>query len=359
MALIRSATIHIPSLSVEDIARHRDVLEKFVERISSNGYNVWTKRISLPPLSRSILSLCDEISRDLSLLSGLYIAAFNIDFELYRDISSKDLVSCMTLNPSVFSSILIREERDLEIEFLEEFYRYGTPDIFTRFAGVIGRWVLTPYFPGSASIVEEPTITISLRYVDLFDRAFTSREEYKSLVRWLRKLYRVSLEVSEELGVYFGGFDLSLSPWMSESVAELIERYSGSMISEPGVAKTILEMNRFIEKIASDAGVKTTGFNEVMLPLEEDNQLKKRALEKRLTLTSLLRLTPYCIAGVDMVVVSRERLKLRSLVRDLIASYEIKRKVHGFRIIPVNKSPGERISLGRFGEAVVIDYSLA
>ncbi|MEL9929548.1 MAG: DUF711 family protein [Sulfolobales archaeon] len=354
MVLIRSITLHIPEISGESVAMYKEVLDRFVEKISLYGYNVWSRRISLPPLESNPLKVCDELSIPSSRFSNVFIAAFNIDLEKIPNVSAKDLVSCMIAMPNTFSSLVIRDG-DREIVFLEEFYSYGAPEIFTRFAGVLGGWVLTPYFPASASIVEEPTITISLRYVDLFDKAFTSREEYKNLIKWLSKLYRLSLEISEEIGIRIGGIDLSLSPWMSESVGDLIERYSGSRIGEPGSARVILDMNRFITRIAEDSGVKTTGFNEVMLPLEEDDLLKKRASRKEITLTTLLRLTPYCIAGVDMIVVSRRRLSIRNLVRDLMASYEVKRKKIGFRIIPVDREPGEKLDLGRFGEATVVD----
>lgn len=355
IAIVRSLTIHLPNDYVQRIDFYIDSLEKISSKLIEKGYQVWSKRISLPVSREDVFKVCDYIHANHNKLPSYFIAAFNMDPGYAKIPSATDLLSCMFSLRNVFSTLLIREDSSDITRFLREFYSHDQYEVYTRFAGIIGEWVMTPYFPSSPSLVNEATVSIALRYTDLFDKAYGSREGYVELVNWLRDLDKVAREASEESGIRYGGIDLSLSPWMSESVAALVEKYAEASIDSPGVASVIHGMNRFIEKIASDSGVKRIGFNEVMLPVEEDNTLKTRVSEKRVTLTTLLRLTPYCIVGVDMIVVPRKRFFVEKFLRDLLASYHVKKKPLGFRVIPVNREAGERIDLGRFGSATVAE----
>jgi uncharacterized protein (UPF0210 family) len=354
--MIRSLTIHVPEDYNIQAKTYVNLLERFYEELEKKGYKVWTKRISLPVLNEDVDSRC-KIIKDLWDVFGRYlVAGLMIDLENKRSLGAGSVIRCMRELNTLYSSLLIPEkDHEDHLMFLESFYREDHPDIFTRFAGVIGSWVLTPYFPSSPSIVDEAGISIALRYVDLVKKSFETEEEFDEMIRWIKSLDNDLLEISERLGVKYVGIDLSLSPWMEESVAELVERLSGSEIHEPGSASSIHILNKMIQRIKYESNVRTTGFNEVMLPLEEDNILKKRAYERKISLTTLLRLTPYCIAGLDMTVVSRRRFDIKRIVKDLVSTYEIKRKPLGFRVIPVNREAGDKISLGRFGESTVVE----
>ncbi len=354
MAIIRSLTIHLPDY--ERITKYIDLLEDFASKISGRGYTVWSKRISLPVARDNIFRICDYIHSSYDSLNRYFIAAFVIDPSERNTPSGTDLFACMLSLRNTFSTMLITEDYlDKILQILRQFYSAEQYDVYTRFAGVLGEWVMTPYFPSSPSLVNEATVTLALRYVDLFDKGFGGGEGYKELINWLRDLDSSAKEIAEEIGVRYGGIDASLSPWMEESVAELVEKYSGETIDSPGIAHIIYRMNRFIEEIISVSGITRAGFNEVMLPVEEDNVLKKRVIEGRLTLTKLLRLTPYCIVGVDMIVVPRKKFSIEKFVLDLLTVYRIKKRPLGFRVIPVDKEPGTIIDLGRFGSAAVAD----
>ncbi len=340
----------------QKIMRSLDLLEKFSSELVKRGYQIWSRRISFPIAKDNIFRVCDYIHSNYELLSRYFIAAFIIDPRESNIPSGIDLFACMINLKNTFSTILVAEDYiDKVLGFMKQFYSTEQYDVYTRFAGVVGEWVMTPYFPSSPSLVGEDTMTIALRYIDLFDKGFSGGGGYRELINWLRELDSSAREIAESIGLGYGGIDASLSPWMEESVAELVEKYSGETIDSPGVAYTIYRMNRFIDEIISVSGIRRIGFNEVMLPVEEDNLLKKRVAEGRLTLTKLLRLTPYCIVGVDMIVVPRRRFSLDKFILDLLTVYRIKRKPLGFRVIPVDKEPGSVIDLGRFGSAVVAD----
>jgi len=94
------------------------------------------------------------------------------------------------------------------------------------------------------------------------------------------------------------------------------------------------------------------GFNEVMLPLAEDDRLKELAAVGQLRFRDLLAATPACVAGLDMVPLpsTTETRVLKWVMRDLDAASKLKRKPLGMRVLLVGAAPGEEVELGMFGK---------
>lgn len=355
--ILRSITLHIPDPRL--IVKSASDLERISRVISSMGYSIWSRRVSLPPIDsgEDLREVCKILKDHGSELSSLYIAAFNI--RASSRINIEDLIDCMNMVRVAFSSILVEGDGDAEeaYEKLRIFYRSADIDLHTRLASIYRSWILTPYFPASASIVEDISFTVALRYVGEFRKAILGRD-LEGLVASISKLDRDLAEVSSSEGVGYGGIDLSLSPWMEESVGGIIEEISGSEIPMPGTISAIMKINRLISgELVRRA--RATGFNEAMLPVEEDNILKERARMGRIALRDLIGYTPYCVAGVDMAVLPRDRVLsgkiLYNVIEDLIGISKTKSRPLGMRIILANGKPGESISLGRFGRASIID----
>ncbi len=155
------------------------------------------------------------------------------------------------------------------------------------------------------------------------------------------------------MGIDYLGIDVSLSPWGEESVVDAVERVYGIKFGGPGTLSAIYRLNRAIWDVSSQ--FRTTGFNEVMLPLAEDEKLKARAREGLVTFSKLVKYVMTCVAGVDMVPIPSGQVTLvRGLINDLHAIVSIKRRSVGLRLIPYPGS-GSEVDLGDFGKTPVLD----
>lgn len=216
-----------------------------------------------------------------------------------------------------------------------------------------------PYFPASRS--SSFGFSASLLYPsDLYGALYEAEEPNMTIRHVISLIFSEALErlkgaVGGEAPVL--GMDYSLSPWMEESVANVVSLMARAPFLAPGTATSLLELNRAIAE--SSEGLKPIGFNEVMLPMAEDNLLKEMALKGSLTARDLVSLTPYCITGLDMVILpeSTSDRELAALIGDVLSSSYIKKKILGVRIILVDGNPGEEVELGRFGRVPVMKVS--
>lgn len=354
--IIRSVTLHITDPG--EISEGSGVLRNLVRLIEGRGYRVWSHRISLPPLTshRDLLETCSELKRSRGDLGGVFVAAFNIDSD--SKIEIRDLIRCMEDLSFTFSSILVRGEGDVDeaYEKLSSFYSASRIDLHTRLALIYGSRILTPYFPASATISSEQLFTVALRYAPEFEDLVVRRGDAAALEDLLRRLEENLSIASREAGVRYGGMDLSLSPWMDESVARIVEAVAGVEITMPGAMAAIRRVNKVILDLSGR--VKSTGYNELMLPVEEDGVLKERAREGKIALKDLIALSAVCVAGVDMAVIPKRHALsnrvLKNIVSDLLAISEVKGKPIGMRLILADGSPGDTIDLGRFGSATIM-----
>jgi uncharacterized protein (UPF0210 family) len=174
-------------------------------------------------------------------------------------------------------------------------------------------------------------------------------EAFKHVFSRVEEVVRVVREISS-LPVRV---DYSLSPWMSESVAELYEEAGYSLLEPGGLYYTWL-LNKHISEYSSPD--LRTGFNEVMLPYTEDNKLKEYGERGLLSARRLLYYASTCVAGLDMAVLPEDRGKLLRLVLDAMSLSVAKNKPMSLRVVPVSGRPGDRVKLGVFGEVTVLDY---
>jgi hypothetical protein len=259
----------------------------------------------------------------------------------------------------MFGSLLIRDfgELDAVLNDLYSFYRLSKdPLIYTRFSIITGSWVQTPYFPSSPNIAGELGFSVALRYVDLFWEVFKGSDGFSKVAGFIRGLNDLFKDIESMFGLKYYGIDLSLSPWMSESVAKMIEAASKVRFPSPGSGFGIDRLNRLIRIIADRSGARTIGFNEVMIPVEEDDLLKERAYSGDLRFRDLIHLSAYCIVGVDMAIVNANDLDIGRVLSDLLVISRIKGRPVGIRVIPVDTPPGSRVNLGRFGVGSVMRY---
>ncbi|MEB3691215.1 MAG: DUF711 family protein [Caldisphaeraceae archaeon] len=262
---------------------------------------------------------------------------------------------------SMFSSILLSESTwDAAVKISKALHSLVAED--PSYGANVGvntfnyNYFITPYFPLASAIPGEVGISVCLTYPNYLSGSYL-KNGYEGLVASIREAGEKALEmgefVSKELGVKYYGVDLSVSPWMEESSLGLIEAVSGVRLTRPGFASGLKRVNDAV--LEASNGIKTTGFNEVMLPIAEDSRLKARASEGEVSARYLAMLSGACLAGLDLAVVPSDVDGVAGLILDVSAYSKTKKRVLGVRIIPVDGvEPGDKVDLGRFGFTPVI-----
>jgi hypothetical protein len=320
----------------------RELISLIKRTATDRNLNVWTWRVATDADYdwKYIAELCN---------SDLLIAAFHKDI---NGLDLDDLVKYLKNCKNGFASIKISDIKstDKTINAFAYLIRCISREDFARLGFVIGDFIETPYFPLATSFREG--FSVALRYVDIL-RSNESRKWLKEAINYINKLNEDLEYVSSVSGIKFLGFDLSLSPWMSESVVEVIEKITGTVFASPGTASGVFKLNQLINEIASETSIRTLGFNEVMLPVGEDSLLMRRVREGSVTLKDLSFLSSYCLAGVDMVAIRPDPIKIRGIISDLIAASTLKGRPLGFRAIPAGNV--NEVYIRKFGSIPVID----
>ncbi len=340
---------------VEEAAvRANEIAEHIRERI-----DVWSVRVALPPMPEGVdpVSVASAAFEAAEANGVRYIAAVHLNIGGVSDIGR--VIDAIEMG--VYGSVLV-PRADQAGKAAKLLIGVSERDLLaaTRFALVFGSsWPLTPYFPIAVQTRSGMGFGLAAFYVDDILASLSEYEELDVIrvvaSRVFGLIEEVARSASQALGIDYYGVDASLSPWMNESVARLIERMMGdAKIGSPGTLAVIRELNRIIRAIASS--IDAIGFNEVMLPVAEDNVLKERVGEGRIRVRDLLLYSTMCVAGVDMVVVGEDvgLREVQGLVRDMHAVYKLKGFEVGLRLIRASgRKPGDEIQLGMFGRVPV------
>ncbi|MEM3326533.1 MAG: DUF711 family protein, partial [Thermoproteus sp.] len=145
----------------------------------------------------------------------------------------------------------------------------------------------------------------------------------------------------------FLGIDGSLSPWGEKSVAKAIRRIFGVEVGRWGTHYSIRALNEAIWS----SGVKLLGFSEVMLPLAEDEELKRLVERGTLDLYKLVSYASTCVAGLDMVPIETDLETLKKILLDLEAIAKTKGRPVGVRVFPAS---GQYFDVPGFGKTPVL-----
>ena len=336
---IRALTLHVTKIEKNFLEEKTTrFLEDSDKLKSSLGLKVNTHRLVAPQTQNS------EIEKTASLLQE---HSENYDLNYFAlplpENGPLDLLpSLFEDNPRLFTSIPFSSSNAEKIVDLLKTLSQKSWLYMARLAVAFGGRHNTPYFPATEAKLDG--VTASLLYPKLLLE--TPFDEAK---KTLWKLY----EHMEANIRDFRGVDYSLSPWMDESVALVIEHVTGTQFTLPGTINGIIKINGKLEEIARRGGI---GYNEIMLPLGEDNRLKQLARDGQLRFSHLLNYSAYCVAGLDMVPIpdTTDPAILLNTMRDLQSIYEKKGRPLAMRVILVGADEGEEISLGFFGKIPVL-----
>lgn len=311
---IRALTLHV-------MWYERPQLEPFFEVAKSLGARTVRVSVSPPPRSRA-----EAVIEGLRSLGAEYISAPHL---YYRGEEVYTLVS----RHRVYSSLLDPGEY---MVFLKRIHERGEAHLSRYVSLLLGGVVYnSPYFP--SSITDRRGLSVALLYPD----DLKSREDVPKV---LKEGEAAGMHAAASLGLPFLGVDASLSPWGHQSVARAIERLYGVKVGEWGTHEAIRGLNDEITK----APISKTGFNEVMLPLAEDEGLKALVWEGLLTLEKLVSYSAVCVPGLDMVPLYISHWgRLKRLLADLSALAAYKGRPIGIRVFPVDGDEFEVEGFGR------------
>ncbi len=228
---------------------------------------------------------------------------------------------------------------DRYLEFLRRIDKAGEPHLARNVALLLGGRVYdSPYYP--AAIVAREGIALSLLYPD----DVNSLDDVPAALKRAEKLGE---SFAASIGEPFLGVDGSLSPWGERSVAKAIHRVFGVRVGSWGTMAAIRALNEAIWS----SSIKLLGFSEVMLPLAEDEELKRLAEEGALDLHKLVSYASVCVAGLDMVPVEANEEDLRRMLLDLEAIAKSKGRAVGVRLFPAS---GQHFDVPGFGKTPVL-----
>lgn len=317
---IRSITLHLPwDDDYSIVAKFKQAAEEL---------NPVTVRVSIsPPPPRAAERAVAKL-RDMGIN---YISALHLYYsveEVYKYVAEY----------GVFASFTDVGEY---LKFLRTIYDKGDVHLSRYVSLLAGGLVFnSPYFP--ASITTKRGISLSLLYPNDI-KTLSDVEEA------LKKGEQLGNYISSALGLEFLGVDGSLSPWGEESVAKAVERLFGTKLGTPGSHYAIWQLNKAIKS----AEVKKVGFNEVMLPLAEDEELKRLVRAGALTLRDFVSYTAVCVPGLDMAPIRvKDWNSLKRLLYDLVAIAEAKGRPIGVRIFPVDE---EEYGVAGFGNTPALE----
>ncbi len=352
---IRALTLHFSPSSWEgpilskEIDDNITLLYEVRDHIREvTGLDVWSLRLSFPwfPSDADAERLVNILDK---YIDDIYIAGFILSSR------SKAIEKLNhALSNGIFSSIILEDLTDIPgiVDFVIKISGEDPLNATRLGIELTGAPLVTPYFPLSRHEgVSKRFFTMALLYTDEVYRS-------KDMVEFKTKLIEVINKVKPILkdnidGVPVRGIDYSLSPWMEHSSAKVVEDLGSCNLGEPGCHYSIYIINKILAEVASSfSGI---GFNEVMLPLAEDDVMKKRVVEGGLSIKDLLSYSSVCLVGPDMIPLRTDREDLIKLYTDTYAIAMRKGRPTGIRIIPLSRDYTEDfIDLGMFGRTPVL-----
>ena len=341
MPSVRALTYFLTSLEADKNPNHfMQVIKEFKTKTSLNP---WTIRFTLKGNWRKIQGLCN---------AEYLVEAYHKTLEEVEIEELNEYLECRNF----FADIIIAGFPDTGkiTQVYGSIINTLGYEPLTRVGFSIGGPIETPYYPISFPL--RNGVSAALRYADLLSN--TPTENWISTASsYFREVEEEARKVASLLNVEYLGLDVSISPWMDESVLPIINRFTDAPFPGPGSAYAIKKINEFIREAGVSAGIKLLGFNEVMLPVGEDNGLKDLVRRKFLTLKDLLALLPYCLVGIDMVALKFDPRVIKGVFRDAYVASKVKGKVIGVRLIPVVDEVSE-VHIDKFGDIPVIDSGL-
>ncbi len=205
----------------------------------------------------------------------------------------------------------------------------------------------SPFFP-AAYHAGPANLTVALQGSGIVAEALrggaeltdVTRRARDCLIKYATPVVEMAQVVAPELGVEFGGIDLSPAPDGDDSIAAAMELAGIGPVGAPGTLALAAALTPAIQ----GTGLPTCGYCGLMLPVMEDVVLAQRWAEGRLGLEQLLAYSAVCGTGLDTVPVPGDCSvnDLTNVICDMASLAVRLRKPLSARLLPVpGKKAGE------------------
>ncbi|RLE52038.1 MAG: hypothetical protein DRJ26_05145 [Candidatus Methanomethylicota archaeon] len=352
---IRALTLFIdPEVVKFDLKQLASTIGDLVDDAQRNfGIEIWTKRLALTPQP---IKRMTELAENLEIEIPDVIDYISIPIILRSVDDMTRIFEVLSKCKRIFTSICGSEDQLIAFQkLLEIILNKQNPECFIKVSFSIKNHILTPYFPAASAPNGKIGFSGALLYVsDLMNALNNKAPLAQEIENCFNMAMRILDYLAKKLNVENFGVDLSISPWMDDSVAKLLEMISGEEFNKPSTFYAVMKLNDEIKYVSSKCN-NCIGFNEIMLPYAEDSRLMELGGKGKLTAYDLLLLSSVCVAGLDVVVLPKmDRKVLRNFLLDAYAILSSKGKPSGIRVILTDKDPGEIAELGFLGSAPVM-----
>jgi len=164
---------------------------------------------------------------------------------------------------------------------------------------------MSPFFPAAYNEGFGHAFAVGLESPNVVEAAFKGAPDVATARQRLTEmLSAVAFDVQThanridmETGWRFAGIDLSPAPGVDRSIGTAIETLTQQPFGSAGTMTAAATITGGVK----DVGVKQVGYNGLMLPIAEDQQLARRWNEGRVSLDALLAYSSVCATGLDTV----------------------------------------------------------
>ncbi len=201
----------------------------------------------------------------------------------------------------------------------------------------------TPFFPagyhdGPASLaIGWQGASVVTEAVRSADRESAQARIRDALAAAGRPVVEIGQRVARELGLRFGGLDVSPAPYGDDSIGMALELLGHGPVGAPGT----LAAAGMITSALKGTGLPTCGYSGLMLPVLEDALLARRWADGGLTVHALLAYSALCGTGLDAIPLPGDVTEgeLAALIRDVATLALQGAKPLSARLMP---APGTR-----------------
>lgn len=361
MAYIRALTIFLNPKNWEpnNLKEYLDdKLAKYVETLDNvrneMSIKIWTLRLAMPYTSTKV-----NLEKIAMIIEGIS-EKYNIDFASAfhfkgRNFQLRNIKELLETYEKIFASVKVKTYT--EALFISEIFQVleGFPSI--KFAIHLGPEMLTPYFPLAKNIYSKEGLAIAPFIIEELKKGLKEDNIIETLGRNLKLMEEFGLKLSRQANLKYYGIDISPSPFLEQSIVEIVETLSGVFFGEYGTHWGLQRLMSIVFNSAKKYNILTTGFKEIMLPVVEDDLLKVRAIERKYGVKDLLSYVSVCAAGLDMIPLAKplNKKQIVGIILDLMALSQTKNKPLGLRLIPLNAKPGEIVEMKMFGKIPVME----
>ena len=163
-----------------------------------------------------------------------------------------------------------------------------------------------PFFPGSYHTGAGHQFSIGMESANVVEEVFSQNsgdapKATEALIRALTPhalaMDKIGLQLEQETGWKYMGFDPTPAPLKSVSIGAAIEKFTGAPLGSSGSMTAVSIITNAVRAIP----VQQVGYRGLMLPVLEDSDIAQRWSEGRVHVDTLLAYSAVCGTGLDTI----------------------------------------------------------